>query len=204
MLRNFCILLSILLPLYSGITLANGDITAGKSKSVTCSACHGQDGNGVEALPMQPRLAGQHAEYTAKQLKDYQSKARENAIMAPMVAALSEEDINDISAYYASLKGAIGSSSPDTLEAGEKLYRAGNAKTGLAACMACHGPSGRGNPAAKYPSLNGQWSEYTKVQLMAFKSEARANDLNSVMRDVATKMSNEEIEAVSNYIQGLH
>lgn len=204
MLRNFCFLLSILLPLYSGFVLANGDITAGKSKVATCSACHGQDGNGVEALPMQPRLAGQHEEYTAKQLQDYQTKARENAIMAPMVAALSEEDIKDIAAYYASLKGTIGSSSPDSLEEGEKLYRAGNAETGLAACMACHGPSGRGNPAAKYPSLSGQWAEYTKLQLMAFKSEARANDLNAVMRDVATKMSNDEIEAVSNYIQGLH
>ncbi len=204
MLRNFCFLLSILLPLYGGSALANGDITAGKSKVVTCSACHGQDGNGVDALPMQPRLAGQHEEYTAKQLRDYQSKARENAIMAPMVAALSEEDINDISAYYASLKGTVGSSSLDSLELGEKLYRAGNAETGLAACMACHGPSGRGNPAAKYPSVSGQFAEYTKLQLMAFKSETRANDLNAVMRDVATKMSNDEIAAVSNYIQGLH
>ncbi|NKB36194.1 MAG: c-type cytochrome [Gammaproteobacteria bacterium] len=204
MLRNFCFLMSVLLPLFGGSVLANGDIAAGKSKSVTCSACHGQDGNGVESLPMQPRLAGQHAEYTAKQLRDYQSKARENAIMAPMIAALSEEDINDISAYYASLKGTIGSSSAELLETGETLYRAGNAETGLAACMACHGPSGRGNPAAKYPALSGQWAEYTKIQLMAFKSETRSNDLSAVMRDVATKMSKEEIEAVSNYIQGLH
>ena len=204
MLRNFCFLLSILLPLYGGSALANGDIAAGKSKVATCAACHGQDGNGVEALPQQPKLAGQHAEYAAKQLRDYQSKSRENAIMAPMIASLSEEDINDISAYYASLKGSIGSSSPDSIEAGEKLYRAGNEETGLSACMACHGPSGKGNPAAKYPSVSGQWAEYTKIQLMDFKSEARANDVNSVMRDVATKMSNEEIEAVSNYIEGLH
>ena len=158
----------------------------------------------MENLPLQPRLAGQHAEYTAKQLRDYQSKARENAIMAPMVATLSEQDIEDIAAYYASLKGTIGSSSPELVELGEKIYRAGNADSGVSACMACHGPSGKGNPAAKYPSVTGQWAEYTSAQLMAFKSGARANDLNSVMRDVAAKMTDEEIKAVSDYIEGLH
>ena len=202
--RNFWYLLCFMFTLFAGSVMAAGDIAAGKGKTATCTACHAQDGNGMENLPLQPRLAGQHAEYTAKQLRDYQSKARENAIMAPMVATLSEQDIEDIAAYYASLKGTIGSSSPELVELGEKIYRAGNADSGVSACMACHGPSGKGNPAAKYPSVTGQWAEYTSAQLMAFKSGARANDLNSVMRDVAAKMTDEEVKDVSDYIEGLH
>ena len=121
-----------------------------------------------------------------------------------MVAALSDEDINDIAAYYASLEGATGDSNPDRWDLGQRLYRAGDASKGLAACMACHGPSGRGNPAANYPSLTGQYSAYTEAQLKAFKAEHRANDLNGVMRNISAKMTNEEIEAVSDYIEGLH
>ncbi len=204
MLRNFCFFMSAILLMFGANAFANGDIAAGKAKSVTCSACHGQDGNGVEGLPLQPRLAGQHAEYMAKQILDYKSKKRENAMMAPMVAMLSDEDVSNIAAYYASLKGSTGSSSIDYVETGETLYRAGNATSGLAACMACHGPSGRGNPAALYPSLTGQFTEYTAAQLKAFKSEKRANDDNSVMRNIAAKMTIDEIEAVADYIAGLH
>jgi cytochrome c553 len=204
MFKDLCLLISSILLILSSYAYANGDIAAGKTKSTICAACHGNDGNGVEALPTQPKLAGQHAEYTEKQIRDYKSKNRINAIMAPMVASLSDEDIADIAVYYANLKGSIGTSSLDLVETGEKLYRAGNASSGLAACMACHGPSGKGNPAAKYPSLSGQFSEYTSVQLKAFKSEARANDSNNVMRNIAAKMSNDEIDAVSDYIEGLH
>jgi len=204
MFRNLCLLIGSILLMFSSYASANGDIAAGKTKSTVCAACHGNDGNGVEALPNQPRLAGQHAEYTEKQIRDYKSKNRVNAIMAPMVASLSDQDIADIAVYYASLKGSTGSSSPDQVESGEKLYRAGDASSGLAACMACHGPSGKGNPAAKYPSLAGQFSQYSAVQLKAFKSEARANDSNNVMRNIAAKMTNDEIDAVSDYIEGLH
>ena len=202
MLKNVCLLTSMLLLAQSYVMA--GDATAGKAKSATCAACHGQDGNGVAGLPLQPRLAGQHAKYLAKQIHEYKSGKRENAIMAPMVAALSDEDIEDISAYYESLRGATGDSNPDRWDLGQRLYRAGDASKGLAACMACHGPSGRGNPAANYPSLTGQYSQYTAAQLKAFKAEHRANDLNGVMRDISAKMSNEEIEAVSDYIEGLH
>jgi cytochrome c553 len=125
-------------------------------------------------------------------------------MMAPMVAALSDEDVSNISAYYASLEGALGTSTFEHVDAGKKLYQAGNATTGLAACMACHGPSGRENPAAKYPSLTGQFSEYTATQLKAFKSETRTNDDNGVMRNIAAKMTIDEIEAVADYIEGLH
>ncbi|MBT7952670.1 MAG: cytochrome c4 [Gammaproteobacteria bacterium] len=196
--------MSSILLIFSFQAYANGDIAAGKSKSSVCAACHGIDGNGAEALPMQPRLAGQHAEYTEKQLREFKSGSRNNAIMAPMVAALSDEDISDIAVYYASLKGTTGTSSPEHVDAGEKLYRAGDANTGLAACMACHGPAGNGNPAALYPSIAGQFAEYTAIQLKAFKSETRANDANNVMRSVASKMTNDEIDAVADYIEGLH
>jgi cytochrome c553 len=204
MLRNLCFLMSSILLGFSATAYANGDIAAGKTKSTVCAACHGSDGNGVEALPVQPKLAGQHAEYTAKQLHEFKSGARSNAIMAPMVANLSDQDIADLSVYYASLKGTTGTSTAEKVETGKKLYRAGNSSSGLAACMACHGPSGRGNPAAKYPSVSGQFAEYTTLQLKAFKSEARANDSNSVMRSVAAKMTNEEIDAVADYIEGLY
>lgn len=204
MLKIFCLLMASTLLLLGTSVHANGDIAAGKEKSALCSACHGMDGNGIEALPSQPRLAGQHAEYTEKQLRDFKSEARKNAIMAPMVAALNDEDISNIAAYYASLKGTTGTASPEHVETGERLYRAGDASTGLAACMACHGPSGRGNPAAKYPSISGQIAEYTAIQLKAFKSETRANDANNVMRSIAAKMTNDEIDAVADYIEGLH
>ncbi|MFT5134036.1 MAG: cytochrome c553 [Gammaproteobacteria bacterium] len=204
MLKIFLLLMSSILLSFGTYVTAAGDAAAGKAKTVVCAACHGQDGNGVEALPMQPRLAGQHAEYTEKQIRDFQLKERENAIMAPMVAGLSEEDVLNVSAYYASLKGTVGTSTLEHAQSGEKLYRAGDATSGLAACMACHGPSGRGNPAAKYPSLTGQFAEYTAIQLKAFKSETRANDANSVMRNIAAKMTNDEIEAVAAYIEGLH
>ncbi len=202
MLKNVSFLISMLLLVQPAAIAA--DAAAGKAKSATCTACHGQDGNGVDALPLQPRLAGQHAKYLAKQIHDYKSGARENAIMAPMVAALSDEDIDNLAAYYASLQGATGDSNPDKMDLGQRLYRAGDASKGLAACMACHGPSGRGNPAANYPSLTGQYSAYSAATLKAFKAGQRANDLNGVMRNIAAKMTDEEIEAVSDYIEGLH
>ncbi len=204
MLKIFCFLMVSILPLVGPYALANGDIAAGEKKSMLCAACHGPDGNGVEALPMQPRLAGQHAEYTEKQLHDFKSNSRKNAVMAPMAAALNDEDISNIAAYYKSLKGTIGTSSSEYLETGERLYRAGDAATGLAACMACHGPNGKGNPAAKYPSISGQFAEYTAAQLKAFRSKARANDLNNVMRSIAGKMTDVEITALADYIEGLH
>lgn len=204
MLKNVLLLLGSLLLVVSATANAEGDAAAGQAKSVTCTACHGADGNGVTGLPLQPRLAGQHVEYLVKQVQDYKSGTRENAIMAPMVAALSDEDINDVSAYYAGLQGVTGESNPDRWDVGQRLYRAGDMEKGLAACMACHGPSGKGNPAANYPSLTGQYAEYTAAQLKAFKSEQRANDLGGVMRNIAAKMTNEEMEAVADYIEGLH
>ncbi len=195
-------LCSILLLGMVNAAAAAGDAAAGKEKSALCAACHGADGNSPN--PMWPSLAGQHAEYTAKQLHEFKNGARENPQMSPMAMPLSDEDIDDLAAYYAAQQPQPAYAGPDMLELGEQLYRAGNPRTGLAACMGCHGPDGAGNPAAKYPSINGQHAEYTAAQLQAFKAEMRHNDMNSMMRSVAGKMSSEEIEAVANYLQGLY
>ncbi len=191
------VLLSLPLPL-----VAAGDVQAGKQKAATCIACHGPDGN--SGNPTWPNLAGQHAEYIRKQLHDFREGRRKNDQMSPFAAALSDQDIADLAVYYASLTPKIGHAQLQYLEAGARLYRAGDAAKGMAACMACHGPAGTGNPAANYPRINAQHAAYTELQLKAFKAEARANDLNGVMRDIAGRMSNDSIKAVADYLQGLH
>ena len=197
--KLICGLTLMLLPL---TLLAAGNVEAGRQKAATCVVCHGPDGNSNN--PTWPNLAGQHAEYIRKQLEDYRSGHRKNDQMAPLVMSLSDQDIADLAVYYASLKPRIGQTRPESLEAGERLYRAGDATMGLAACMACHGPGGTGNPAANYPRINAQHAEYTELQLKAFKAEERANDRNGIMRDIAGRMSNDSIEAVADYLQGLH
>jgi len=202
MLKIFSYTSYLLLLLVVNTVSAAGDAAAGKEKSALCAACHGADGNSPN--PMWPSLAGQHTEYAVEQLHAFKDGTRENPQMTPMAMPLSDQDIEDLAAYFAAQKAKPAYADPDMLELGERLYRAGNAKTGLAACMACHGPDGAGNPAAKYPSISGQHAEYTAAQLRAFKAEERHNDKNSMMRSVAGKMTNEEIKAVSNYIQGLY
>lgn len=202
MLKQFCKnLLLIALLAFAGNSIA-ADPQAGKAKSQTCAACHGPDGNSVN--PMWPKLAGQHAQYTVKQLQAFKSGARQNAQMAGMAAPLSEEDMQDLAAFYATQETEIGVADPQFLEAGERLYRYGNAEKGLPACMACHGPDGAGNPAAVYPKLSGQHADYTAAQLRAYRSGERHTDPNQMMRIIADKMNDAEIRAVSAYIQGLH
>ena len=181
---------------------AEGDPAAGKEKSQVCAACHGVDGNSI--TPQWPNLAGQHAGYLAKQLLDFREGRRSNPQMSPMATNLSDEDIADLSAYFASQKKKNGKAQPDMLETGEKIYRAGDLDTGTAACTACHGPYGRGNPAANYPLLSGQHAAYIQLQLNDFRENRRTNDVNQVMRSVVNRMTDDEIKAVSNYIQGLH
>lgn len=183
---------------------AAGDAKAGKQKSATCSACHGADGNGG-ADPSWPKLAGQHASYLAKQLSNYKNGARVNAQMAPMAAPLSEQDIDDLAAFYAQQKAryAGADASEEIVEQGRLLYLGGNAETGVSACSGCHGPTGAGNQAAKFPALAGQHAKYTALQLQAFHSGERDNDPAGMMGATAGAMSAAEIEAVSAYIQGL-
>jgi cytochrome c553 len=183
------------------IVLAAGDAAAGKKKAAVCAACHGADGNSLsDAFP---KLAGQHESYIVKQLMDFKQGNRNNALMAPMVANLSDQDMADLGAYFASQKTAPGAVSEDLVEAGEKIFRGGNKETGVPACMACHGPNGSGMPAAKWPKLASQYSTYIEKQLHAFAKGERANDPNGMMRDIASKMSEDEIKAVSAYVFGL-
>ncbi|MBF0219714.1 MAG: cytochrome c4 [Gammaproteobacteria bacterium] len=186
----------------TGVAQAAGDAAAGAQKTMVCMACHMQDGNSM--VPTFPKLAGQHAEYISKQLHEFKSQVRVEATMNPMAAPLSDEDIADIAAHFASQKPAIGSANPDLVASGSKLYKAGNAATGVAACMACHGPNGSGNPGAKFPALAGQHADYVKKALTEFRSGVRSNDPQGMMRVVTERMSDAEIEAVASYIQGLH
>lgn len=182
---------------------AAGDAAAGKTKSAACAACHNADGNSL--VPTFPKLAGQHAEYITKQLADFQSGARTNATMSPMAAPLSEQDIADLAAYFSSNTRSIGSAADAQKAAvGQKIFQGGDKTKGIAACMACHGPTGSGNPVAKFPSLSGQHSAYVIKALKDFRAGTRANDPAKMMRDIAAKMSDSDIEAVAEYIAGLH
>ena len=196
------IISAVILASFGSPALAAGDPVAGEQKSQTCAACHGPGGNSMN--PVWPSLAGQHAEYLEKQLHDFKSGARKNAQMSPMAAPLSDADIADLAAYYSSGKLEPGVTKPENVEEGQRLYRAGNAAAGLPACMACHGPNGSGNPAAMYPALAGQHGAYTALQLKAYKAEERSNDDKSIMRSVASRLTNKEIETLADYIQGLY
>ena len=182
---------------------AAGDAQAGKEKAQTCVACHGADGNSPS--PEFPNLAGQNAKYTSKQLADFKAgKERSNPVMAGMVANLSPEDMADLGAYFATLTPAGGFVSQENLARGERIYRGGNKSSGVPACMACHGPTGAGDPMAGIPALAGQRPQYTASQLTAFRSGTRSNDRNHMMRDASHRLTDEEIQAVSQYVAGLH
>lgn len=177
-------------------------IEAGKTKSAVCAGCHGADGNGG-ADPTWPKLAGQDSAYLVKQMKDFKSGARKDAIMAGMVAGLSNADMADIGAYYASLKPSAGAARTAALaKQGEHIYRGGIASRGVAACMSCHGPSGAGIPP-HFPRVSGQKAAYTKKQMLAFKAGTRTND-GKVMTMIAFKLSEGEIDALSEYMAGVH
>lgn len=180
---------------------AAGDVDAGREKSAACAACHGTDGNSASAE--WPKLAGQHAGYTAKQLRDYRSGARANDIMLGMSAGLSDEDIADLAAFYAAQTIEFGIADPELVLEGEALYRGGDSIRGIPACSGCHGPDGRGNSAANFPWLAGQHAEYTAEQLALYRTMVRNNDPNAMMRGVAANMTDQQIRAVAEFIQGL-
>lgn len=185
---------------------AKGDPVKGQAVAAgTCAGCHGADGN--SAIAANPKLAGQHAEYTAKQLHNFRVKPgakeaeRVNAIMAGMAMTLSEDDIRNVAAFYQQqkLKPAMARSK-ETAEAGQRIYRAGIPDKGIPSCAGCHGPTGAGIPA-QYPRLHGQFAEYTESQLTAFRQGARRN--SAQMAAIAARMSDAEIRAVADYIAGL-
>lgn len=194
--------------------LAAGDATAGKAKAATCAACHGADGNSL--MPTFPKLAGLGEKYIYKQLQDVKSGARPILEMTGILDPLSDQDMQDIAAYYASqamqLSGAKDMQvltnagvEVDGLELGAKIYRGGNKESGVPACMGCHSPTGQGNAPAGYPRLSGQYPEYIEKQLRAFRAGERTNDGDPMtMRSVAKGLSDAELTALANYIAGLN
>ena len=201
--RSYSLVAGLILLAGTQSAVAAGDAEAGKAKAQVCAACHGADGN--SANPEWPNLAGQHAGYTRKQLADFKAgEQRNNAVMTQQVANLSDQDMADLGAYFATLTPAGGFASEERLALGERIYRGGNQNSGVPACIACHGPNGAGDPMAGTPALSGQRINYTVLQLKAFRNGSRANDRNGMMRDASRWLSDDEILAVSEYIAGLH
>ena len=184
-------------------SLVEGSADDGKAKALTCTACHGAEGNSISAL--WPNIAGQNASYLQAQLMSFKDGSRMDPLMSSQAMMLSEEDIADLAVYFESLPAAAQSvADAGTVDRGEALYRGGNTDTGVAACLACHGPTGRGNPAAKYPALQGQHAAYTTKQLNDYAAGTRETDgKTSIMRDIAARLSKEDIAALSSYVQGL-
>jgi cytochrome c553 len=195
---------------------APGNAEAGQGKAAVCAACHGLDGNSAD--PQYPKLAGQHERYTARHLRLFKSGERENAIMLGFAATLSRQDMRDIGAYYATQKVRAGVADESLIDSGEhagqpyykvgeQLYRGGDLERGIPACTACHGPAGGGNPGPAYPLLAGQHAGYTATQLKAFRAGTvygRGDNANLVMAGVAGALTDEEIQALATYIEGLH
>lgn len=191
---------------FAAQALAQDAAKAQNIASQVCAACHAGDGN--SPTPANPKIAGQIPEYTHKQLLDFKAQggkkpARESPIMMGMVANLSEADMKGLAAYYAGQKLKPAAAADKNLAAiGQKLWRGGNAASGVPACAGCHGPNGAGIPA-QYPRVAGQYAEYIAAQLKAFKEGARANDPNGMMRGVASRLTDREIRAVAEYAAGL-
>lgn len=185
-----------------GLSLAQGDAAAGQAKSALCASCHGADGN--SDLAINPKLAGQNANYMVKQLMDFKSGARPSPTMGAMVLSLQEQDMQDIAAWYASQQVTLGGADPESLELAESLYRAGNKELSVAACSACHSPNGNGNAPAGFPALSGQHAEYTLLQLKSFRAGERNNDTSGMMRTVVERLTDKELEALASYVSGLN
>ncbi len=184
-------------------SLVDGSVDAGKAKALTCTACHGPEGNSANAL--WPNIAGQHAAYIVDQLRAFKDGTRQDPLMSSQALLLSDQDMADLAVYFESLPAAAQAvADPSLIARGEALYRGGNKETGASACLACHGPSGRGNPASRYPALQGQHAAYTAKQLNAYADGARETDGKTrMMRDIATRLNKEDIEALASYVQGL-
>jgi cytochrome c553 len=203
----FALTLSALIALTPAITSANEtkgpakpDLVRGQEKAAQiCAACHTFDGS--RGTPANPILQGQHTEYLVKQLKEFKAGTRANAVMAGMAGMLSEEDMNNVAAFYASKQAKPGAAkNKDLVALGEKIYRGGIAAKQVPACAGCHSPNGAGIPA-QYPRLGGQHADYAELQLTSFRAGTRAN--SAQMTTIAARMSDQEIKAVSDYIAGL-
>ena len=203
------LLLSFLLLVSGGLLAQDQAPDLAKAKQTAesvCVACHSADGNSL--LPENPKLAGQHEDYLYKQMREFKgwngaAPVRENAIMGAMVAGLEDEDMKGLAKYFASFElQPETSKNLETMELGQKIWRGGIASKGVPACASCHGPAGAGLPA-QYPRLSGQFADYSAAQLKAFRDGGRANDPNRMMRMIALKMTDAEMNAVSDYAAGL-
>ena len=187
----------------AGAALA-GDAKAGETKAAACGACHGIDGNSADK--QYPKLAGQHESYIARQLGLFKANQRVNPIMLGFASALSEQDMHDVGAYFAGKKILTGVADEKLVARGEALYKGGDAKLGVPACMACHGPDGRGNPGSAYPQVGGQWTDYVALKLKEWHDGTvwGSDDRAKIMPEIARKLSEQDIAAVASYIEGLH
>ena len=199
--KTWLLTVSIAATLISGGASAAADAAAGEAKAAVCIACHGPAGNSL--VPTWPKLAGQHPEYLYKQLTDFKGEARKNDQMSPQVLPLNEQDFQDLAAYFSAQQQTPGTTDPALAELGGRIYRGGNPQNGVAACTGCHGPAGTGLSAAKFPRLAGQHAQYVDQTLKYFRDSVRANDQNGMMRGVAARMTDQEIAAVAQYVQGL-
>lgn len=186
----------------AGAAAAQGDASAGKQKSAVCTACHGADGN--SAAPVWPNIAGLGEVYIVRQLKAYKSGERQDPQMAPMAQPLSEQDMLDLAAYYSSQVMRPTGADESLVELGGSIYGSGIPDKNVPACTACHGPAGAGIPSAGYPRIGGQHATYLVGALEKYRSGERDTDPASMMRDIASRMSDEEIRAVSSYAAGLY
>ena len=210
--KTIIILATVLLASFSSSIIAAGDAEAGQTKSATCMGCHGLAGN--SAIATFPKLAGQGEAYLLKQLQNFKSGERNNAIMAGVASLLSEQDMMDIAAYYSIQTISENSAKGDaeTIELGRKIYVGGKMDTQTTACIACHGPKGLGIPTAGFPSLSAQHADYIAVQLKAFRQysineqtgSVDVSRTNEMMVNVAKGLTTVEIEALAQYIAGLH
>ena len=178
-----------------------GDAAAGAQKSAICGACHGATGSSIN--PEWPNLAGQHESYIAAQLALFKQGARNNPLMMPNAAVLSDQDMQDLGAHFASQTPAGLEADPSNYKLGEKLYRGGDPERKLPACIACHGPQGKGNGPARYPALRAQHSVYTYNQLKAYAEGRRRASGNDIMQVVAARLTDDEMRALASYTQGL-
>lgn len=178
------------------------DAAAGEQKAAVCAACHGADGN--SSVAQNPKLAGQNVEYLVKQMLDIKEGRRVVPEMTGMLDGVDEADMEDIAAFYAEQEITLQGADPELVEQGRQIYRSGIAELGVAACSACHSPTGDGNAPAGFPALGGQHAEYTAIQLRDFRSGERDNDGQSaMMRTVSERLTDREIEALASYISGL-
>jgi cytochrome c553 len=185
-------------------TLVLGDAKTGETKAATCGACHGIDGNPSDK--QYPKLAGQNEAYIARQITLFQTQKRQNAIMMGFAANLSQQDMHDIGAYFATKTSLPGVADDKLLQRGQVLYRGGDAKLGIPACMACHGPDGRGMAGTGFPQLGGQWADYVTAKLKDWKGGASWGDdaKAKVMPSIAQSLGDADINALASYVEGLH